>query len=352
MTVLPIFLFFCFRNAELVFKEASIYLSGNILSGKYIMEQQEWPADINDLIEFLPQLEAARHQVRLQLNALRQQYHWNRRLSDAENDASIPGMKPLRDLCVRYDQQIDSFPEELSTRMHALSMTELLERRKAYSSLEGKERLECAYQGAAAQRMRGLFSNLLNIWEPEVRRCEISHLDHIDFQAIIQNLREWYAFMRDPENKRFSAHEPVGSIPEYIERFEAVRDAVAAGYDMAFMQAMHPRLGATADVRGLSEELLRDIITRYGGGRGPAPRARWFQWKICRGPLDEQKIPRGGARAVQPGMPFPNLYRCNKVLVNQKKLVKHCLQRQVAFAAVALRAAALRKFIADYRLHL
>ena len=50
-------------------------------------------------------------------------------------------------------------------------------------------------------------------------------------------------------------------------------------------------------------------------------------------------------------MPFPNLYRCNKVLVNQKKLVKHCLQRQVAFAAVALRAAALRKFIADYRLH-
>ena len=54
-------------------------------------------------------------------------------------------------------------------------------------------------------------------------------------------------------------------------------------------------------------------------GRGPAPRARWFQWKICRGPLDEQKIPRGGARAVQPGMPFPNLYRCNKVLVYQKK---------------------------------
>ena len=24
---------------------------------------------------------------------------------------------------------------------------------------------------------------------------------------------------------------------------------------------------------------------------------------------------------VQPGMPFPNLYRCNKVLVNQKKKV-------------------------------
>ena len=33
-------------------------------------------------------------------------------------------------------------------------------------------------------------------------------------------------------------------------------------------------------------------------------------------------------------------------------LVKHCLQRQVAFAADARRAAALRKFIADYRLHL
>jgi hypothetical protein len=33
----------------------------------------------------------------------------------------------------------------------------------------------------------------------------------------------------------------------------------------------------------------------------------------------EQKIPRGGARVVQPGMPFPNLYWCKKVLVNQKK---------------------------------
>ena len=59
-------------------------------------------------------------------------------------------------------------------------------------------------------------------------------------------------------------------------------------------------------------------------GRGPSPRARWFQWKICRGPLDEQKIPRGGARVVQLGLPFPNLYRCNKVLVNQKKKKKKC----------------------------
>jgi hypothetical protein len=39
------------------------------------------------------------------------------------------------------------------------------------------------------------------------------------------------------------------------------------------------------------------------------------------GPLDEQTIPRGGARVVKPGMPFPNLNRCNKVLVNQKKKV-------------------------------
>ena len=38
-----------------------------------------------------------------------------------------------------------------------------------------------------------------------------------------------------------------------------------------------------------------------------------------RGPLDEQKIPRGGARVVQSGMQFPNSYRCNKVLVYQKK---------------------------------
>jgi hypothetical protein len=239
------------------------------------MEQQEWPDDINTFIEFLPQLEAARSQVRLQLNALRQQGHWNKRLLDSENYASIPGMKPLRDLCAHYDHQIASYPEELSARMHALSMTELLERRKAYCAA-GNERLECAYQGAAAQRMRGLFSNLTRYWEPEVRHGEIAYLDHIDFQAIIQNLREWYAFMRDPENKRFSAHEPVGSIPEYIERFEAVRDAVAAGYDMAFMQAMHPRLGATADVRGLSEELLRDIITRYGHDDRTPKRAPWI----------------------------------------------------------------------------
>jgi hypothetical protein len=30
-----------------------------------------------------------------------------------------------------------------------------------------------------------------------------------------------------------------------------------------------------------------------------------------------KKIPRGGVRVVQPGMQFPNLYQCNKVLVNQ-----------------------------------
>jgi hypothetical protein len=55
-------------------------------------------------------------------------------------------------------------------------------------------------------------------------------------------------------------------------------------------------------------------------GRGPSPRVPWFQWKICRGPLDEQKIPRGCTRAVQPGTPFPNLYRCNKVLVYKKTM--------------------------------
>jgi len=69
-------------------------------------------------------------------------------------------------------------------------------------------------------------------------------------------------------------------------------------------------------------------------GRGPSPRARWFQWKICRGSLDEQNIPRGGARAVQPGMPFPNLYLCNKVLVNQKNKYhpKHIPKLEPPFA--------------------
>ena len=122
------------------------------------------------------------------------------------------------------------------------------------------------YQCAAERRLRGLFSDLMNFWEPQVRRGDLNSMQDIDFQAIIQNLREWYAFMRDPENKRFSVHEPVRCIPEYIERFEAVRDAVAAGYDMAFMQAAHPRLGATAAVNGLSHELLRDI-TRYNHDR-------------------------------------------------------------------------------------
>jgi hypothetical protein len=110
--------------------------------------------------------------------------------------------------------------------------------------------------------MGGLFSDLMNLWEPRVWRCEFADLEDTDFQAIFQNLREWYAFMCDPQNKRFSAHEAPGSIPEYIERFEVVRDAVVAGYDMAFMQATHPRLGATAGVNELSQELLRDI-TRY-----------------------------------------------------------------------------------------
>ena len=40
-----------------------------------------------------------------------------------------------------------------------------------------------------------------------------------------------------------------------------------------------------------------------------------------RRPLEEQTFPedRGGIRAVQPGMPFPNVYRWNKVLVYQNK---------------------------------
>jgi hypothetical protein len=241
---------------------------------------EEWPADIDDLIEFLPQLEAARHQLRLQLNALRQRY-WNKRLLDSENYASIPGLKQLCDLCVRYDQRIGSFPEELSTRMHALPMAELLQLRSAYC-LAGEERLEYAYQCAAAQRMHGLFSDLTRYWEPQVRRGEFAYLDHIDFQAIIQNLREWYAFMCDLQNKRFSAHEALGCIPEYIERFEAVRDAVIAGIDtmnqardLGFMQATHTRLGATAGVNGLSQELLRDI-TRYSHDDStPNKRAPW-----------------------------------------------------------------------------
>ena len=239
--------------------------------------QEEWPADINDLIELLPHLTNARHQVRLQFNALRRSY-WNEGRVDSE------GLKPLRDLCNLYDQRIDNFPDELSTRMHALPMAELLERRRAYN-LAGKERLEYAYQCAAAQRLRGLFSNLTNYWEPEVLRGEFANLDHIDFQAIIQNLREWYAFMRDPQNKRFSAHEALGRIPEHIERFEAVRDAMLAwkdtvdtmnqAHDLAFMQATHARLGATAGVNGLSQELLRDIITRYGHDDRTPKRAPW-----------------------------------------------------------------------------
>jgi hypothetical protein len=239
------------------------------------MEQEEqWPADIDDLIEFLPHLEDALHQLDVQFIDLSQQ-RWNEKLSKAENYARTPGLKRLHDLCARYDQQIASFPAELSARMHALPMAELLRRRKAYS-LTGKEYLECAYENVVEQRMRALFSNLTRYWEPEVRRGEFAKLDRIDFQAIIQNLREWYAFMRDPQNERFLAHdEPLGSIPEYIKRFEAVRDAVAAAYDMAFMQATHTRLGATADVKGLGQDLLRDIA-RYSSHRTTPRRAPWI----------------------------------------------------------------------------
>ena len=234
---------------------------------------EQWPADIDDLIEFLPHLTNARHQVRLQVNALRRSY-WNEGRVDSE------GLKPLRDLCNLYDQRIDSFPEELSIRMHALPMAELLQRRRAYN-LAGKQRLEYAYQCAAAQRLRGLFSNLTNYWEPEVLRGEFANLDHIDFQAIIQNLREWYAFMRDPQNIRFSAQETLERIPEYIERIEAVRDAVLARIDtmnqhrdQAFMLATHTRLGATSGVNELSQELLRDITCYSHDDRTPK-RAPW-----------------------------------------------------------------------------
>ena len=85
------------------------------------MEQQEWPVDIDDLIEFLPQLEDARHQLDMQFIDLSQQ-HWNEKLSKAENYARIPGLKRLHDLCALYDNRIDSFPKELSARMHALPM--------------------------------------------------------------------------------------------------------------------------------------------------------------------------------------------------------------------------------------
>ena len=179
-------------------------------------QQEEWPADIDDLIEFLPQLVNARHQLDMHLINLRQ-HHWNKRLSDAENYARIPGLKQLRDFCALYDDRIGSFPEELSIRMHALPMAELLQRRRAYC-LTGKERLEYAYERAADNRIRGLFSNLMNVWEPQVRRGEFAHLDHIDFQAIIQNLRESgmplcailriYAFRR---KKRWTASQNTSS---------------------------------------------------------------------------------------------------------------------------------------------
>ena len=234
-----------------------------------VEQQEEWPADIDDLIEFLPHLEDTVYQLSMQSDDLKRR-RWKDKLSNAENYARTPDLKRLDDLCARYDQQIASFPAELSARMHALPMAELLRRRKAYS-LAGKPYLECAYENAAAQRMRVLFTNLTRFWEPEVRSGEFARLDRIDFQAIIQNLREWYAFMGDPENERFLAHDaPLGRIPEYIERFEAVRDAVAAAYDMAFMQATHPRLGATAGVNELSQELLRDI-TRYSRKPKRAP---------------------------------------------------------------------------------
>ena len=86
-------------------------------------QQEEWPADIDDLIEFLPQLVNARHQLDMHLINLRQ-HHWNKRLSDAENYARIPGLKQLRDFCALYDDRIGSFPEELSIRMHALPMAD------------------------------------------------------------------------------------------------------------------------------------------------------------------------------------------------------------------------------------
>ena len=85
------------------------YLKRHMLSGKYIMEQQEWPADIDDLIEFLPHLENARHQLDMQHNDLTQ-HHWNRRLSDAENYARIPCLKQLRDLCASMTIVLEAFP--------------------------------------------------------------------------------------------------------------------------------------------------------------------------------------------------------------------------------------------------
>ena len=147
-----------------------------------VEQQEEWPADIDDLIEFLPQLEAAVHQLDMQHNDLSQR-RWKDKLSMAANYARTPDLKRLDDLCARYDQRIASFPAELSARMHALPMGELLRRRKAYC-LGGKERLECAYEDAAAQRMRVLFTNLTRFWEPEVRSGEFAKLDRIDFKRL------------------------------------------------------------------------------------------------------------------------------------------------------------------------
>ena len=69
--------------------------------------------------------------------------------------------------------------------------------------------------------------------------------------------KEWY----DANNDKRQDVDAV--LKRYtVQDLRAWIDIMNQAYDLAFMQATHPRLGATARVHELSQELLRDI-TRY-----------------------------------------------------------------------------------------
>ena len=71
--------------------------------------------------------------------------------------------------------------------------------------------------------------------------------------------------MSTPQNKRFSVHEALGCIPEYIERIEEVLNAVKAHCEDPFA------LAATHSMPMLSSHLVQSIFESTLPDKRPPP---------------------------------------------------------------------------------
>ena len=163
---------------------------------------------------------------------------------DAERELHLGHIQA--DVLQDAGQRCEDCREELKSLLSPLSMTELLERFLLHLRGDGSddsERLEHAYEAAAQGRLKGLFRDLRHFWEPAARNGHFGQYQHLDFQRIIDDLTQWYAFYM--EHRELNGDYPLSEFADYILRFEALRDVVRAEemeLAHAFRMASHPRL--------------------------------------------------------------------------------------------------------------